>query len=95
MKLRIILLAFTAVFLTAPFTNGAPNAVILPISLKPIIEIALGNQTNVTNFLVSQDGMHLYLVGTTNSATSKLIPDRKSTRLNSSHIPLSRMPSSA
>ena len=29
------------------------------------------------------------------SAILFLIPDRKSTRLNSSHIPLSRMPSSA
>ena len=27
--------------------------------------------------------------------SSEMIPDRKSTRLNSSHIPLSRMPSSA
>ena len=27
--------------------------------------------------------------------TEELPPDRKSTRLNSSHIPLSRMPSSA
>ena len=30
-----------------------------------------------------------------NSGTPPLIEDRKSTRLNSSHIPLSRMPSSA
>ena len=30
-----------------------------------------------------------------NTAEDKVIPDRKSTRLNSSHIPLSRMPSSA
>ena len=29
------------------------------------------------------------------SAASETVPDRKSTRLNSSHIPLSRMPSSA
>ena len=28
-------------------------------------------------------------------ATKKVLEDRKSTRLNSSHIPLSRMPSSA
>ena len=27
--------------------------------------------------------------------TARTVPDRKSTRLNSSHIPLSRMPSSA
>ena len=35
------------------------------------------------------------LLGIKNPAIDKIIEDRKSTRLNSSHIPLSRMPSSA
>ena len=30
-----------------------------------------------------------------NATKPEILPDRKSTRLNSSHIPLSRMPSSA
>ena len=41
-------------------------------------------------YLVSSDGKRMLITWTPCE-----IPDRKSTRLNSSHIPLSRMPSSA
>ena len=37
----------------------------------------------------------IYIIDKNDQITSKSIADRKSTRLNSSHIPLSRMPSSA
>ena len=39
--------------------------------------------------------VHGYREATVDTVVTPLGPDRKSTRLNSSHIPLSRMPSSA
>ena len=41
------------------------------------------------------DDTRTALVGDNGAGKSTLLKDRKSTRLNSSHIPLSRMPSSA
>ena len=49
------------------------------------------NAVKVTQTL-QQAGYEAFIVG---GAVRDLVLDRKSTRLNSSHIPLSRMPSSA
>ena len=60
---------------------------------------AVAGTTTIT--LPSTTGTLLLTTGTASAATNLAggsngtIPDRKSTRLNSSHIPLSRMPSSA
>ena len=42
-----------------------------------------------------EKGLHVYTTYPTSSSAKPTYIDRKSTRLNSSHIPLSRMPSSA
>ena len=58
------------------------------------------NLTNGTVFATIADGTtntdsSVTLIGKNYAGYGQMIEDRKSTRLNSSHIPLSRMPSSA
>ena len=63
--------------------------VIVPSGLK--LTIAAGTQVQVMNNLAIQ----IQAGGTLDVAGTEESPDRKSTRLNSSHERLSRMPSSA
>ena len=51
--------------------------------------------TNKSKFMLEQKGDSLTLIHITNPTNYILLPDRKSTRLNSSHTLASRMPSSA
>ena len=52
-------------------------------------------QKYVDEWVIARKNNKNYGLWTLVSMLSKRLPDRKSTRLNSSHIPLSRMPSSA
>ncbi len=54
-----------------------------------------GTATIVIGILIGCRFVFYYLLGSGGGKIQSLILDRKSTRLNSSHIPLSRMPSSA
>ena len=56
------------------------------------INIDIDNGNNLPSYSIDVANQKTYLVVNHNSKYSS---DRKSTRLNSSHIPLSRMPSSA
>ena len=60
-----------------------------PFSLEPIKRIARGDSSNVSTLHMSAH------TGTHVDAPRHFFEDRKSTRLNSSHLRLSRMPSSA
>ena len=53
------------------------------------------DRKNGEGILAAIEQEALSLVGGTSLAEARIGADRKSTRLNSSHIPLSRMPSSA
>ena len=66
------------------------------VGIKCEAYIGSGNETDV--FIVKQKGAKSYLVQDKSSGTqiaAKLVRDRKSTRLNSSHVNPSRMPSCA
>ena len=59
-----------------------------PSSIQMLTGLRIGQQINETSLRKAIQRM-------TDSGLVKSVEDRKSTRLNSSHIPLSRMPSSA
>ena len=77
-------------FLLAKRPVGAPNRETFEYAEKPLGELGQ-NQILVKNEYLSLDPA---MRGWMNDAKS-YIPDRKSTRLNSSHMSESRMPSSA
>ena len=61
---------------------------------NPVSEAVRSNRP-IDKILVARGEKSGAIVGILAKARDKKIPDRKSTRLNSSHMPKSRMPSSA
>ena len=65
------------------------------IVLLSISVFAINSKTLRINQLYYSNIAEAQNIGYCDISASIISPDRKSTRLNSSHIPLSRMPSSA
>ena len=63
--------------------------VVLYVHHEPLARVMEGNP------LMSRDGFKFYVRSPYTQAVAQVFRDRKSTRLNSSHSTLSRMPSSA
>ena len=73
---------------TRPWPQAGRERMILP---SPIGRIGTGAHDPEAELVASMDDQHVFMMGD-NPALPR---DRKSTRLNSSHIEPSRMPSSA
>ena len=67
--------------------NALATVDVLPQSGKAVVFVGAASTAYAQNIAYHRDAIAF--------ATADLLLDRKSTRLNSSHIPLSRMPSSA
>ena len=67
------------------------------LKLSDFIKIyrSISNNNGDFSFYEKVDGYNIYISYSVKDKKTKILRDRKSTRLNSSHIPLSRMPSSA
>ena len=87
---------------TVAYTTGAPLEVFLNGVLLNSADYSATNGTTIvlTDVAVANDLIEFVTYSNTSISSLTManvatIKDRKSTRLNSSHIPLSRMPSSA
>ena len=76
------------------FFNDTATTEIYTLSLHDALPISMGNADFLINitYVLMLGGVGIYMFI---DSVQGLRRDRKSTRLNSSHIPLSRMPSSA
>ena len=63
--------------------------------MKRIAVIGAGTMGNGIAHVFAQSGYVVTLIDVSQAALEKALQDRKSTRLNSSHSSVSRMPSSA
>ena len=77
----------------AKVSNHALAGKSLPKKLK-ILSWGV-NETNSGDVILNDDTMEVFEEYQKKAGREKDVPDRKSTRLNSSHITRSRMPSSA
>ena len=80
-----------------PSTKGALSAVRQFSDRKKVLVVVARSENDVWRSLRSVEDVHLIVADQLNAydVVNSDDVDRKSTRLNSSHIPLSRMPSSA
>ena len=77
----------------AKTAGGKLEKILEKLTSTPIRGVLLG--AAVTGVIQSSSATTVMVVGLVNSGIMKLRQDRKSTRLNSSHNVISRMPSSA
>ena len=85
----------TLVFASSILENLKPNNEIQALVLTPTRELAEQVATSIRDFGKNKRLNILAVYGGVKIEPQMRKLDRKSTRLNSSHIPLSRMPSSA